>query len=276
MTRVRFAGKPKLSFLPSIGGRGRGFFFYAMNKSFGLALSLLLAIGQQAFSQTKESDTEEQLWLGYFNQTRFTERSGLWLDLHLRFTGDFINDPFLAIGRIGYTYYASDHVKLTAGYAYAPRFSTTGGPTVPEHRPWQQIQWVEKKSWFTLMQWIRLEERFREQVTDGELTGDYNFNYRIRYNLAFTIPLKGKQVVAKTPFLFANNEVMINFGKEIVYNYFDQNRAFVGLGYQFTSHLNAQLGYMYIFQQLPAGNKYLNVNAIRLFVFHNLDLRKKD
>ncbi len=94
--------------------------------------------------------------------------------------------------------------------------------------------------------------------------------------MAFSIPLKGKQMVAKTPFLFANNEVMINFGKEIVNNYFDQNRVFVGLGYQFTTHLNAQLGYMYIFQQLPVGNKYLNVNAIRLFVFHNLDLRKKD
>ncbi len=240
------------------------------------AFSLLLLTGQQTFSQTKDSDTQEQLWVGYFNQTRFTDKSGMWVDLHLRFTGNFIDNLGLAIARAGYTYYLSDQVKLTAGYAYAPRFSTTGGPTVPEHRPWQQIQWIEKKSWFTLMQWVRLEERFREKVSAGELTGDYSFNYRIRYNMAFTIPLKGKQVVAKTPFLFANNEVMINFGKQIVYNYFDQNRAFVGFGYQFTSHLNAQLGYMYVFQQLPDGNKYLNINAIRLFVFHNLDLRKKD
>ena len=231
---------------------------------------------QQAFSQTKVFETEEQTWLGYFNQTRFTNKSGVWLDLHLRFTGNYIDHKALSIARTGYTYYLSDQVKLTAAYAYATRYSTTGGPDVTEHRPWQQIQWSEKKNWFTMMQWIRLEERFRRKVAAGELTDEFSFNYRIRYNMAFTIPLKGKQVVAKTPFLFVNNEVMINFGKQIVYNHFDQNRAFVGLGYQFTSHLNAQLGYMYVFQQLADGNKYLNINAIRLFVFHNLDLRKKE
>jgi hypothetical protein len=226
-------------------------------------------------SQEKESVTEEQTWLAYFNQTRFTNRSGMWLDLHFRLNENFIDHAALSIARVGYTYYLSDHVKLTAAYAYATRYATAG-PDVPEHRPWQQIQWTEKKSWFSMMQWIRLEERFRRRVSAGELTDDYNFNYRIRYNMSFTIPLKGKQIEAKTPFLFANNEVMINFGKEIVHNYFDQNRAFLGFGYQFTSHLNAQLGYMYIFQQLPAGNQYININAVRLFVFHNLDFRKKD
>ncbi len=247
-----------------------------MNKNFGLVLSLLLVMGQQAFSQTKEFETEEQTWFGYFNQTRFTNKSGMWVDLHLRLTGNFVDQPAITIARAGYTYYVNDHVKLTAGYAFATRYSTTGGPNIPEHRPWQQIQWVEKKNWFTMMQWIRLEERFRRKVEAGELIDDYSFNYRIRYNMAFTIPLKGKQVVAKTPFLFANNEVMINFGKEIVNNYFDQDRAFVGFGYQFTSQLNAQLGYMHVFQQLPAGNEYLKINAIRLFVFHNLDFRKKE
>ena len=80
----------------------------------------------------------------------------------------------------------------------------------------------------------------------------------------------------KTPFVLINNELFVNFGKETVNNYFDQNRAFIGLGYQFTKHLNAQLGYMYIFQQLPSGNEYIRTNAIRLFVFHNLDFQKKE
>jgi len=246
-----------------------------MNKNFGLIISLLLIVGQQAFSQTKEFQEDEQMWFGYFNQTRFTNKSGIWLDLHLRTTGNFVDHVGMTIARGGYTYYLSDHVKLTAGYAYVTKYST-GGPAVPEHRPWQQIQWTEKKNWFNMMQWIRLEERFRRKVAAGELIDDYSFNYRVRYNMAFTVPLKGKQVVAKTPFLFANNEVMINFGKEIVNNYFDQDRAFVGFGYQFTSQLNAQLGYMYVFQQLPAGNEYLKINAIRLFFFHNLDFRKKE
>ncbi|KAJ1518410.1 hypothetical protein HMI54_000938, partial [Coelomomyces lativittatus] len=83
------------------------------------------------------------------------------------------------------------------------------------------------------------------------------------------------QVVAKTPFLYLNNDIHINAGKNIINNYFDQNRFFAGVGYQFTLQLNAQIGYMNVFQQQPSGNQYVSINAIRLFVFHNLDLRKE-
>lgn len=126
------------------------------------------------------------------------------------------------------------------------------------------------------MQWLRLEERFRTKVVDNELTSDYNFNYRIRYAVAFTIPLKGKTVTEHTPFLFINNELMVNFGSEIVNNYFDQNRFFIGAGYQFTPGLNAQVGYLNVFQQLSAPATFRHIDAIRLFVFHNLDFRRND
>lgn len=241
----------------------------------GLVVGLLLS-EQRAIAQNKDIESREMTWLGYFTQMRFTQRSGLWADLHLRLNDQFVHETHAVIGRIGYQYYITDQARITVGYAYQFQPGHNGSPGIPEHRPWQQIQWFEKKSWFTMMQWIRFEERFRRKVNAGELTDDYNFNYRLRYNMSFTIPLTQKQVAPKTPFLFANNEVFINFGKEIVNNYFDQNRAFVGVGYQFTSHLNAQLGYMNIFQQLPAGNKYINTHAIRLFIFHNFDFRKKE
>ena len=229
-----------------------------------------------AFSQDKEFETREMTWLGYFNQTRFTDRSGLWVDLHLRLNDDFVKEVHTTIARVAYIYYLNDHSKLMAGYAHQTLYGHDGSPNVPEHRLWQQIQWHEKKSWFNLMQWIRLEERFRRKVEDEELVDDYNFNFRIRYTMGLTIPLKGKKVEPKTPFVFLNNEVFVNFGKNITYNYFDQNRTFAGIGYQFTQHINAHLGYMYVFQQLPEGNKYVQAHAIRFFVFHNLDLRKKN
>ncbi len=225
-----------------------------------------------AHSQTKQVDTREQLWLGFFNQTRFTKRSGLWVDLHLRQTDHFVNRSSISIGRIGYTYYLSDQTRLTAGYAYATQYSLASAD-VPEHRFWQQIQWHEKKNGFTLMQWLRIEERNRRKVFAGVLSDEYAFNWRFRYNFALTLPLQGKVVLPKTAFLFFNNEVHINAGKEIVNNYFDQNRLFLGLGFQFSTHLNAHLGYMNVFQQLPEGNKYVKTDAIRLFVFYNLDLR---
>jgi hypothetical protein len=60
-----------------------------------------------------------------------------------------------------------------------------------------------------------------------------------------------------------------------VYNYFDQNRFFVGLKFNTSAHDNLQLGYMNLFQQLAAGNQFRNMHVFRLFYFQNLDLRRK-
>lgn len=230
-------------------------------------VSFQSAIGQ------KNTDHREQAWLGYFNQTRFTKHSGLWVDLHFRMTGDFINEPATNITRFGYVYYISDQVRVSAGHAFVRSYSKTN-PDFTEQRPWQQIQWFEKKNGLSLMQIFRVEERYRPIISAGEVTDDYNFNWRFRYNFAMTIPLKGKSVVAKTPFLFLNDEVHVNAGKHIGNNIFDQNRLFIGLGYQFTSKINAHLGYLNVFQQLPGDRNFVSIDAVRLFVFHNIDLRK--
>ncbi|MFC0775341.1 hypothetical protein [Terrimonas alba] len=63
------------------------------------------------------------------------------------------------------------------------------------------------------------------------------------------------------------------FRKKIVSNYFDQNRFFVGFAYHVNWYDNSQFGYMSIFQQLAACNRYRGNHAARLFYFHNLNLR---
>jgi hypothetical protein len=226
-----------------------------MKKLLLSALLTFTSLFVVAQSPEKEFEYRKMTWLGYFNQTRFTEKSGLWLDLHLRLNDDFTNETHALLGRVAYIYYFSDKARLDVGYAYQEQPGHHGAVDVHEHRPWQQLQWFEKKSWFSLMQWVRFEQRFRS-AGDQE----YEFaNHRVRYNLAVSIPLTKKEMGPKTPFLFVNNEVFINAGKNIVNN---------------TSHLNVQLGYMNIFQQLPAGDQYVKTDAIRLFLFHSIDLRK--
>ena len=189
---------------------------------------------------------------------------------------DFLDKRSVGIARLGYTYYVSDRFRLTAGYGHIKHYSLNNElPHVPEDRLWQQAQWFENRNRVSLSQYFRVEERFVRQISDGELTDRSRFTWRFRYNFAVTIPLKGESVLPKTPFVFLNDEIHINAGKNILNNYFDQNRLFAGLGYQFTSNLNVQLGYLYVFQQLPAGNQYIHTNALRLFVFHNLDFRKE-
>jgi hypothetical protein len=250
-----------------------------MKKNYQLkALSLLLLLftfSTDGFGQ-KHTEDREQLWLGYFNQTRYTKRFGTWLDIHYRMTGNFVNHPFQFLPRAGLTYYLSNNVRATAGYAYVRHFEEGATPARNEHRPWQQLWWKQDYVGFSTMQWIRFEQRFREKVREGKVVDGYNFNYRLRYNLSLFVPLKGKKLEAKTPFFALIDEVFINMGKEITYNYFDQNRFFIGFGYQFNTHLNTQLGYMNLFQQSAAGNKYTDSHAIRLFVFHTLDLRNQE
>lgn len=242
-----------------------------------LFLFFLLA-NSNLIAQTKQTETVEQVWLAYFNQTRISKKWGTWTDIHLRTKEDFVHDLSQSILRFGLTYYLNDDSKLTAGYAYVSHYPAEGHEdvTIPEHRPWQQFQWHSKYSKLRLMQWFRLEERFRRKVKDDdELADGYNFNFRMRYNILFQLPLSQKKFQPGTLSFVVNDEVHVNFGKQIVYNYFDQNRFFLGFAYHTSKTDNLQFGYMNVFQQLAAGNKYRMGHVARIFYFHNLDLRKK-
>lgn len=248
--------------------------FYA----FGF-LFIAIPVPKRALAQApaKEITDRSQVWLGYFNQTRLSNKFSLWLDLHARRT-DFLDRWTTTIVRPGLTYHLSDHARFTAGYAYASHWPALESQNTvrPEHRLWQQISWGSRSRKLQLNQWVRLEERFLRKIQYDALQPGRNFNYRARYMVTLQVPLKGDQIQPGVPFVVLNDEVHLNFGKEIVYNYFDQNRLFAGLGFQFTEALNAQLGYMRVFQQQPAGNRFFDTHALRLFVFHSLDMRRPE
>lgn len=229
-------------------------------------------------AQTKQTQHLKQIWLGYFNQTRLTNKLGIWTDLNLRTKDDFVNKFSVSILRLGLTYYANDVTKLTAGYAYISHYPADAHKKVtqPEHRPWQQVQWNTKYGKKRMMQWFRLEERFRRKIlNDSTLAAGNNFNFKLRYNFFYDVPLTSAGIKPGSFSFVLNDEVHVNFGKQIVNNYFDQNRLFLGFKYQLSDHDNLQLGYLNVFQQLSAGNKYRSIDAIRLFYFQNLDFRKK-
>jgi hypothetical protein len=146
---------------------------------------------------------------------------------------------------------------------------------MPEHRPWLQLAWMTKYSKIRTTQWIRLEDRLRRKLSNGaSLAPGYNQNYRLRYNLLFSIPLHATAFDPGGWAFVLNDEAHINFGKEIVNNYFDQNRFFAGFSYQMNKSDALQFGFLNVFVQTAAGNRYRSINAARIFYLHNLDLRK--
>lgn len=238
---------------------------------------LLLLATRPLSAQQKVVTDRSQLFVAYLNQTRISDKWGIWTDLHYRRSDNFADRNFLALGRLGLTYYLREDVRITAAYAYVHAFPDPGLKTAkPEHRPWQQIWWRNKYSHFQLTQALRLEQRFVRKVSNDVLTDDYTYSNRIRFNIMATVPLKKKSAEKSRLFAVVNNEVFLSFGTNVVYNHFDQNRFFTGLGWQFNSNWSAHLGYMNLFQQLSSGNTFFNNHCIRLFVYHNPDLRRKD
>lgn len=246
-------------------------------KSKFLIIVLFILAGAEAYAQTKQTTRQQQIWTGYFNQTRFSKRWGAWFDLQLRTKDDFVNELSQLLIRPGITYYLNDATKLTAGYAYIRIYPADNHPDVtqPEHRIWQQIQWHTKYSRVRTMQWLRLEERYRRKIgADSTLAEGYLFTWRLRYNFLLQVPLN-RQAPSRGFSFIANDEAHVGFGKNVVNNYFDQNRFFLGLAWHLNPSDNLQFGYLNVFQQLPAGNRYRAIHGARVFYFHNLDLRNK-
>ena len=248
----------------------KNFIFYCF-------FSLLCSFHSTAQS-TKNTQQISQLWLANTSLVRLSNKWELLSDLHLRTKENFANNFSVSIIRLGLNYYITPSTKFTAGFAWVNLFAGDNHKNItdPELRPWQQLQWMTKYGKNKTIQHIRLEERFRRKIlNDVALAEGYNFNFRLRYNLLYEVPLS-KNIQKPGAFSFvAFDEIFVNFGKEVINNYFDQNRFFVGLKLQTSANTNLLLGYQNVFQQLAAGNQYKNINGLRATFYQNIDLRGK-
>jgi hypothetical protein len=244
-----------------------------LKKLYILLCSLLLISSQGRGQVTKDVTSSNQVWFAYYNQTRLSDKWSIWFDTHARRT-DFLGHWATQIFRPGAVYHLSDKARLMAGYAYARFYSTEPeGDVQPEHRLWQQVNWEGKLGRFETNHWIRIEERFRRNLVNEQLAPGYGFNFRFRIMVSAQLPLWGKEAKPGVPSILAQNEIWFNAGGEIVYNYFDQNRLFLGIVYPFSEQLRLQAGYMNVFQQQEEGNEFQNKHVLRLFLYHDLDFR---
>lgn len=228
-----------------------------------------------AQNNTRTFIHEEKVFFGYFNQTRLSNNFGLWFDFHHRTINNFIREPHQSIGRSALSYFVNDNFRIMAGYAFAYNHSNSQSAVAKiEHRPWQQLFFKTHYGHIHSIQMLRLEERYLQVVKGNKVTDDYTNVNRIRYSHLFMFPFDKNGIVPGSFFGILNNEVFINFGKNVRANVFDQNRFFVGVGYQFSKLTALHFGYMNIIQQLQNGFDFINSNCIRVFLFQSFDLRK--
>lgn len=249
-----------------------------MKKNIFLGAFFLMATLHVTAQSTKNTQQISQLWLANTSLVRLSNKWELLSDLHLRTKEKFANNFSVSIIRVGLNYYITPSTKLTAGFAWVNLFAGDNHKNItqPELRPWQQLQWTTKYGKYKTIQHLRLEERFRRKIlNDDALAEGYNFNFRLRYNLLYEVPLSKNTQKPGAFSMVAFDEIFINFGKEIINNYFDQNRLFVGLKLQTSTNTSFQMGYQNVFQQLAAGNQYKNSNGLRATFYQNIDLRGK-
>ncbi len=213
-----------------------------MGKIFALILfGMTLAPGLSA-QDTRNNTTNTNAWIMYFGNHRFSERFGWHAEVQLR-RHDVVSDPQQFLLRTGLDLYTKTSGRFTVGYAFIKThpYGEFGVPNAfPEHRIWQQYTNSQSLGKVRLAHRYRLEQRMIGNATEGTFENG-RYENRIRYMAKATVPLTAGE---RGLFFAAYDEVMVNFGKEVAYNVFDQNRVYAALGISLSANLKVEAGYL--------------------------------
>jgi hypothetical protein len=219
----------------------------------------------------KNIDHQNLLWTRYYNQVEINPKWSIHSEFDNRVFLDSIVQNLFVI-RVQGRHKISEQVELGAGIVYfsvatqVPEVNL--GFNIPEYRLQQDLTWKKNWSKIVLNQRFQIEERFFQNADGQGLTTGTTFFWRFRYRLQgeYTFWRKEKRYLKAIVY----DEIMINAGKNAVYNSFDQNRVYVGLQYGISSDVAVELGYMNSFQQRATGIDYFDRNIIRLSIYHQL------
>lgn len=239
---------------------------------FALVAVLTLSVNSHA-QQKKIYQHYEQIWFQYFNQTRISDKWALWFDAGYRTKDDLVKGTSTLLARIGAIYNLNKTTRLMGGYAFFNAYPLEVDIEIPqpEHRLWQQVQIQQDYAKLTMTNTIRFEQRWRKKIIPPDQYDDeFNFNYRLRFGINIQYPLLNKRNEAGDLSWIIGNELMLNFGKQIVYNYLDQNRFFTGVRYYFNPTNSLVLLYMNSYSQTNVKALYRVFNVARISYFHNL------
>ena len=220
-----------------------------MNKFItALAFCIVSSIG---FSQSSDLGN----WWIYFGNKKINSKFNWHHEVQYR-NYNAIGDLEQLLLRTGIGYNLTEkNNNLLLGYGfiisenYIPLVEDKA--VVNEHRVYQQF--ISKQSFgrVKIQHRYRLEERWVE---------DQDFKLRFRYFLALNVPLNNDDMVDKTEYLSAYNELFINHKNSL----FDRNRLYGGVGYKLNSLVRFELGYMNQFFG-SANRDQLNVIAFLSF-----------
>jgi len=249
---------------------------------------LFLLFHNNTYSQNTRLNNYNHIgWYNYFGIFKLDKKFGIHTEYQFR-RNNFITDWQQSLLRVGVNYQPNPKVQLRLGYAWIETFPygeipiNGMGKDFTEHRLFQMATITDKVSLIDFSHRFMLEQRWVGRYSDTNLTKEDEFPLlnRFRYMFRFQLPLKGKEIKDKTPFVAVYDEVFIGFGKNVNENIFDQNRIGILLGYKFNPIVRMEAGYLNQVVQLGREVNNRNVfqynNGVILNAFFNIDLTRKD
>jgi Protein of unknown function (DUF2490) len=214
-------------------------------------------------------------WLRYYNQLSFNPKLTWHNEIEMR---RFLDNNRLhhLIGHSHLHYKAMPNLDVAVGITYSeqsPQFSDAVSTlVVPEIRPFQEISTNQSFGKRVALSYrFRLDERFISKNNGTVLSDGSDFNFRFRFRPQLNINLS--KLESKTPTnLKISDELMVNFGGDILYNRFDQNRVYLGLEKVLSKNFSLELGYLHWYQQRNTGKDFFDRNILRMTVLHKIKL----
>jgi len=237
-----------------------------------LTALLLISIIASSQTRTKEINHQNQSWFSLNSQIAVASKWSVLADVHVRRNHGINNASFYLL-RSALAYHINKNMYVAAGYAHLWLAPTTPGWKTysNENRIYEQFQLNQSFKKVSVMQRLRNEQRWVQKISNDQRTGKIRFTDRIRYTLSLTIPVFKNP---KLPSLALADELNIQFGKEVVYNTFDQNRWFIGIKQKISPRLSFDLGFMKVYQEKYSGYQYDSNNTLRLFFYYTKPVKK--
>lgn len=213
-----------------------------------LAVSVLCFGSVLSFAQ--ESDLGA--WYMYFGNNKISKKLNFHNEIQYR-NFDGIGDLEQLLIRTGIGYDLTENnnnVLLGYGFILSQPYVKGEKSENSEHRIFQQFITKQKFGRFNLQHRYRLEERFLQD----------DFRMRFRYLLGLNIPINNKEMLPKTLYFSAYNEIFLNLDSPV----FDRNRVYGALGFIINKNMRIEAGYMNQLQE----NK--NRGQIQIGFYNNI------
>jgi hypothetical protein len=225
----------------------------------------------RAVAQEKTIVKTNQQWIHYFLQLKLSEPWTLVADGSYRWRNGF-EERTQYVLRLMTNFRITPALMIGGGMAYSATYGPDGVNRV-EFRPFQDLSLRTEFRYFELIQRFRMEERFTNPAGDGRILTPNTFKFRFRYALSANVPLFSLSKInpEKSVAITIGDEILLNAGKSVITNVFDQNRFFIGPTLKWNKNFSSAILWNKQFASTVEPSTYRRTHVLWLQIRHHLN-----